>query len=54
MTTLQELKNERERFRNIVKLKRSYLKRIQKVIDFYTKQVKDLDRKIEELECQNI
>ncbi len=54
MTTLQELKQERERFKNIVKLKKHYLQRVQQVIDFYTKQVEDLDRKIKELECQNI
>jgi len=53
MTTLEELQQERQRFAEIVKRKKRHLIECKKVLNFYVKQVQELDRKIKELECQN-
>jgi len=54
MTTLQELQNERQRFAEIVRRKKRHLKECKKVLNFYVKQVQELDKKIKELQWQNI
>lgn len=48
MTTLQELLQERDRYAQIVKRKKQHLKECKKVLNFYVRQVKELERKIEE------
>lgn len=53
MTTLEDLQQERRRFAEIVKIKRRHIEEYKKVLNFYIKQVQELDRKIEELQCQN-
>ena len=50
MATLQELQNERQRFAEIVRRKKRHLKECKKVLNFYVKQVQELDKKIKELQ----
>lgn len=50
MTKLEELLKEHERFTEIVKRKKRHLKECKKVLNFYVRQVKELERKIRELQ----
>lgn len=52
MTTLETLRQERQRFAEIVRIKKRHIEEYKKVLNFYVKQVQELDRKIKELECQ--
>ena len=49
-TSLEELKKERERFFEIVKIKKRHIEEHKKVLNFYQQQVAKLDKKIKELE----
>ena len=49
-TSLEELKKERERFSEIVKIKKHHIEEHKKVLNFYQQQVKKLDERIKELE----
>ena len=46
--TLEELKKERLRFLEIVKIKKRHLKECKKVLNFYVQQVRDLEKRIKE------
>jgi len=48
MTTLEELKQERNRFVEIVKRKKRHLKQCKKVLNFYVRQVQELEKRIKE------
>lgn len=50
MTILQELQQERERYAQIVKRKKKRLKECKKVLNFYVRQVRELEKKIKELQ----
>ena len=50
MTILQELQQERDRYAQIVKRKKKHLKECKKVLNFYVRQVRELERKIKELQ----
>lgn len=52
MTTLQELLQERDRYAQIVKRKKMHLKECKKVLNFYVRQVRELERKIKEQQWQ--
>ena len=49
-TSLEELKKERERFSEIVKIKMRHIEEHKKVLNFYQQQVTKLDKRIKELE----
>lgn len=50
MTKLEELLKERERFAEIVKRKKHHLKECKKVLNFYVHQIRELDKRIKELQ----
>lgn len=52
MTTLQKLQQEHDRYVQIVKRKKKHLKECKKILNFYVRQVKELERKIEEQKWQ--